>query len=101
MTLRVRPEAKTDITDAARWYEARQPNLGASFVEEVHVAFGRIEAGPLRYAIAHGSLRRAFVRRFPFSIYFDLDGSDIVIFAVLHQRRAKEVLDLRLPSETG
>lgn len=95
MMLLVRPEAALDLADAARWYEARQPGLGAVFVEEVDSAFKRIEAGPLRYASAHGSLRRAFVRRFPFAVYFDLDGTDIIVFAVLHQRRRKDILDLR------
>lgn len=54
MTLRVRPEAAEDIWDAARWYEARQPGLGSSFVEEVSAVFERIEtarcATPLRTA---------------------------------------------------
>jgi hypothetical protein len=60
MRLRVRPEAFADILDTARWYEARRAGLGAAFVEEVHAAFGRIEAGPLRYAVVHGAFRRAF-----------------------------------------
>lgn len=97
MTLRVRPEAAEDIWDAARWYEARQPGLGSSFVEEVSAVFERIETGPLRYAIAHRTLRRALVRRFPFAVYFGLDDTDAVIFAVLHQRRSRSVLSARLP----
>jgi plasmid stabilization system protein ParE len=95
MTLRVRPEAITDIADAARWYEDRQLDLGSSFVEEVNAVFRRIEAGPHRYAVAYATLRRALVRRFPFAVYFSLDGDDIIVFGVLHQRRAKEMLDLR------
>jgi plasmid stabilization system protein ParE len=101
MTLRVRPEAVADIVDAARWYETRGVGLGVSFVEEVHAAFERIEAGPLRYAVVHASFRRAFVRRFPFSVYFDLQDADIVVLAVLHQRRAKAVLGRRTTPDDG
>lgn len=72
MTLRVRPEAVADIVDAARWYETHGVGLGVSFVEEVHAAFERIEAGPLRYAVVHASFRRAFVRRFPFSVFISI-----------------------------
>lgn len=97
MTLRVRPEAAEDIEDAALWYEARQPDLGPSFVEEINAVFERVEAGPLRYPVAHHAFRRALVRRFPFAVYFGLDGADVVVFAVLHQRRARSLLRARLP----
>ena len=30
-----RPEVEEDVFEAASWYEARQPGLGAAFVEEV------------------------------------------------------------------
>lgn len=42
MTLRVRPEARADILDAARWYEDRQPGLGEAFVGEIDAVFHRI-----------------------------------------------------------
>ncbi len=31
----IRPEVEQDVAEAADWYEARQPGLGAEFVEEV------------------------------------------------------------------
>lgn len=30
-----RPEVEQDVANGATWYEARQPGLGAEFVEEV------------------------------------------------------------------
>lgn len=96
MTLRVRPEAVTDIAEAALWYQARQAELGAALVDEVDAAFARIERGPLRYAAVHGPLRRALVRRFPYAVYFDLDGGDVVVLAVLHQHRDGRVLSRRI-----
>jgi len=32
MTLRIRPEARVDLLDAARWYEDRETGLGAALV---------------------------------------------------------------------
>lgn len=84
MTLRLRPE------EASAWYEARQPGLGEAFVEEVGAALDRIEDGPLRYPAAHGPLRRALLRRFPFSVYFEAEGTSVIVVAILHQRRSKE-----------
>jgi hypothetical protein len=46
MTLRVRPEARVDIFDAAQWYEDREPGLGMAFIAEIDAAFQRIDLGP-------------------------------------------------------
>lgn len=95
MTLRLRPEAISDIIDAARWYEERQPGLGAAFVEEVDRLLVRVADAPFRYPPARATLRRAIVGRFPYAVYFGLDPVGVVIFAVLHQRRDQNVLDER------
>ena len=70
MTLRVRPEARADILDAARWYEDREPGLGAALVAEVEAIFQRVERGPLRYRFAYRGLRIALSHRFPYAAYF-------------------------------
>lgn len=38
---------------------------------------------------------------FHFSIYFDLEGADVIVFAVLHQRRTRDLLDLRRGGKSG
>ena len=101
MTFRVRPEARADIFDAAQWYEDREPGLGVAFIAEIDAAFQRIELGPERYTSIHRQLRRVLVRRFPYAVYFGVDAADIVIFAVLHQRRAPKILDDRLDHPSG
>lgn len=87
MTLRIGPDARRDIEDTVRWYEDREAGLGAQVIGEIDAAFGRIEAGPERYPVNYRGLRRALVHRFPYAIYFTEIGNDIVVIAVLHQRR--------------
>ena len=70
VTLRVRPEAKADMLEAARWYEQREVGVGIALVAEVEALFQRIEHGPARYRLAYGALRRALTRRFPYAVYF-------------------------------
>ena len=96
MTLRLRPEAQSDMLEAAHWYEDREPGLGSVLIAAIDDALVRIEAGPLRYPKRHKRLRRALVQRFPYSIFFDFDGADVVVFAVWHQSRATKILDDRL-----
>jgi plasmid stabilization system protein ParE len=51
--------------------------------------------------LIYRQLRRVLVRRFPYAVYFGVDAADIVIFAVLHQRRAPKILDDRLDHPSG
>ena len=96
MTLRVRPEARADILDAARWYNEREVGLGASFISQVEAVFLRIERGSLRFRIAYRGLRVALSHRFPYAVYFAPEGDDVIVFAVLHHRRDRDVLDKRI-----
>ena len=95
MTLRIRPEALDDIRAAMAWYDGREPELGAAFLAEADALFQRIDASPQHYPQVHGPLCRALMRRFPYTVYFAFEGDGVVIFAVLHQRRDRGVLDTR------
>ena len=101
MTLRVRPEARADILDATHWYEGRQGGLGSHLVAEIDAVLRRIEQGPKRFRKAHGELRIALIHRFPYAVYFSEQAGDIVVFAVLHQRRDRAVLDERVQDSNG
>ncbi len=81
------PEARDDIADTYPWYEERVPGLGIEFLgcfEEVILSVQRF---PLRHPVVHEGYRRAVLRRFPYSVYYELDGNQIVVHAVFHQAR--------------
>jgi toxin ParE1/3/4 len=88
----VRPEALRDVAAAARWYNKQEKGLGWDFLGEIEAVFNRIEKGSKRYRLRYGVARKALCRRFPYAIYFRIDGPDTVILAVLHQRRNLEPL---------
>ena len=96
MTLRVRPEARDDMLDAARWYAERSKELGQDFIAQAEATFRRIEQGPARYRLAYGRIRKALTLRFPYAVYYAQEDDDIVVFAVLHQRRSDDFLKDRL-----
>jgi plasmid stabilization system protein ParE len=95
MSLLVRPEARHDILSAMNWYETRELGLGAQFLAEVDAVFERIVKRPESYAKTHGPFRRALMRRFPFATYFKSQDDNLIVFAVLHQRLDRGVLDRR------
>jgi plasmid stabilization system protein ParE len=93
--LLVRPEAQLDITEAARWYDSRESELGTRFVNQMRDTLKQVADNPLRFPIVGHEVRRAILQRFPYSIYF-INATDLVaIIAVLHQHRRPDALQAR------
>lgn len=92
-------DAEGDIREAFEWYEGHEPNLGLSFVEDLDVIFSRIADAPHHFPVVYRGLRRALLKRFPYSVYFLETGDDISIVAVLSQRRNPGVWIERVDEE--
>ena len=87
----VRPLAESDIDEAARWYEKRQPGLGLRFLDAVDQVCHRVRAAPMQFPLVHTDLRRALLHTFPYALYFRLIDDSVTVFAVLHLRRDPRV----------
>jgi plasmid stabilization system protein ParE len=81
------PAADRDVEAAFAWYENECTGLGIDFLAELRVAYARIVEGPLKYRDQRSGVRRALLRRFPYAVYFSLEGNAIVVLAVLHAHR--------------
>src|SRR5688572_23343093 len=97
MTLAVfyRHIAWHEFDAAANWYEARKPGLGAEFVAEIDHAVLLAAETPRRFPIMHRDIRCVRVRRFPYSVFFKVEPTRIVVLAVFHARRDPIVLRQR------
>lgn len=81
------PEADLDVESAYEWYENERSGLGLEFLHELRAMYDRIVAGPLKYQAVGSGVRRALLRRFPYGVYFGIEGATIVVVAVLHAAR--------------
>lgn len=86
--VRLRPEAERDLAAAASWYEQQRAGLGQEFLDEFVVMKDRLSDTPLIWPIVHRSTHRALLNRFPFGVYFRIDGAAVVIVAVMHGSRS-------------
>jgi len=86
MSFRIRstPQTDADIEAAFDWYESELAGLGMEFLDELRTAYARIEENPLKYEIQKWDIRRALTRRFPYAVYFMIEGSDVVVLAVMN-----------------
>lgn len=83
----VRRQAKADIRDAARWYERQRGGLGRAFVQQIDALLDRIRLNPMQHQIVHREVRRALPRRFPYGVFYRIDGSEVLVFAVVDLHR--------------
>ena len=81
------PEAESDITDALVWYRKRSVLAAVGFRVEVFGAIDRIGEAPLSWPIDEFGNRQFVLRRFPFSVVYDVEGRTVTILAVAHHRR--------------
>lgn len=89
--IKILPSALDEIEEAATWYEARQPALGAKFTRDVRVAINALPRNALIHRIRQRDLqvRWCYPRRFPYRIVYRLTEEVITIVAVLHASRSE------------
>lgn len=91
------PEAGRDVMEAAAWYEGRAVGLGDGFLSSLDATLQNMRRNPKAFPLFHGSYRRAFVRRFPYCVFFELAGATIKIYSVAHTSRHPSIVLERLP----
>ena len=89
MSLQVllRPDAEADLIEARDWYEAKQEGLGDEFLTCVEAAIARAARVPDENPRAHGEVRRVLIRRFPYGVFYLVEGGALLVLAVAHVRR--------------
>ena len=82
------PDARAELRAAVAYYEQQRPGLGRDLQREVERAITRIQQHPQVFP-QHNEvgLRKCFVRRFPYTIFYLELSDQIWIAAVAHQRR--------------
>ena len=83
----VRRQAKADIREAARWYERQRVGLGRAFVQQTDALLDLIRLNPKQYQVVYREVRRGIPRRFPYGVFYRIEGSEILVFAVVDLHR--------------
>jgi len=65
-------------------YEEGGPHLADEFEREIERAIRLIAEAPARWPAYQKNYRRVLVRRFPFSLIYQIRATDIVVLAVAH-----------------
>jgi plasmid stabilization system protein ParE len=69
------------------WYEQQRPGLGTEFAAACHSALAVIRDRPHVFRLVHGDVRRVLLRRFPYAIFYRYREAELLVVAVMHERR--------------
>ena len=87
MQVRLLPEAEKELLEAAEWYSQQAVGLDYEFIRCIDEATARIGRTPLMFPIIYRDRRRIIVKRFPYSIIFDVMEDEVLIYAIFHFSR--------------
>ena len=89
--------AKTDLSDASKWYEKQQKDLGKRFLNEMKEGFEVICKNPVAFQIRYDNIRIYFTKIFPYGIHYQYitDKNEIHIKAVFHTARNSQIWEQR------
>jgi plasmid stabilization system protein ParE len=77
-------EVGQDLSAAYSWYNERRIGLGEEFLTCVDACIQSICRRPELSPVVYKNFRRALVRRFPYSVFYEYVGGTVVVYAVFH-----------------
>jgi plasmid stabilization system protein ParE len=91
--------ARRELEEAALWYEEQLPGLGDAFVGELEQVFEQLSELPLSGPPFRGRLRHRPLFTFPYRVVYAVRGDDVLVLAIMHQRRGPRYMAERLGGE--
>ena len=95
----VRPAAELEITTAFEWYELQREGLGLEFLNAVEATLALIRRSPLMFPVVYRDIRRALLRKFPYSLYYIASSPVTRVIACVHARQSPRRWQDRSESE--
>ncbi len=82
------PEAQAEYDAALAWYQARSPRAASRFEGEVERTLGLIGTSPEMFPNYDDKHRFAVLRRFPYSVVYQVQPGQVSVIAVAHSSRS-------------
>lgn len=86
-TIVYKPLAQLEAAEAYQWYSQPDIGMGDAFLFELERTDHFVSDNPHLYPKVDGEIRRANLSRFPFSLFYVIDGEVVNILSCFHQYR--------------
>ncbi len=87
MTIKILPAANEDLINGYRFYEQQQQGVGDYFLDSLFADIDSLVIYHGVHPVFFHHYHRMLAKRFPFAIYYTIEGDDIVIYAILDCRQ--------------
>jgi plasmid stabilization system protein ParE len=87
MLFRITAAAEQELDEAVDWFHQQQDGLQLRFLDEFRSTLARIQVQPEIYQELKPGIRRALMRRFPYSVIYEISEDALLILAIGHQHR--------------
>jgi plasmid stabilization system protein ParE len=81
-------EAQGDYDSALAWYQSRSPQAAAKFEAEMDRVLGLISSNPDLFPEYDDNHRFAVLRRYPYSVGYQVQPGQVYVIAVAHSSRS-------------
>lgn len=85
--IEIRPLASIEIIEAYDWYEAQREGLGTEFLNELEDFYNSLLRNPHAYSYNEEPVRQGRIKRFPYTVVYEIFDSSIVIYSVFMIRQ--------------
>ena len=86
-SVRYKPAAAAEVANAIAWYGQSQVNQAEAFVRDLERTETHLTSCPELYPRVEGEIRRAVMRRFPYSVFYVIEQDLVVVLACMHQHQ--------------
>ena len=96
MNISILDPATDDLAEGFWFYESKEYGLGNYFLDTIYAEIDSLEISAGIHPIYDPPYHLMISDRFPFSVYYIVDGDDVFIEAIIDQRRNPEWVSERL-----
>jgi plasmid stabilization system protein ParE len=83
----VKEQAEEHLSETTLWYERQQVGLGMAFLGEWESTIEYISNHAESCAIKYKQFRHAMLKRFPYIVAYEIEGSRVIIYALIYAGR--------------
>ncbi len=96
MQVHITRAAESDLLNGFDFYERQQSGIGEYFLDSLFADIDALMLSGGIHAKPDGHLHRALAKRFPFAIYYTIEGGTVTVIAVLDCRQDPASITERL-----
>ncbi|HHJ38225.1 MAG: hypothetical protein AXA67_00975 [Methylothermaceae bacteria B42] len=101
MRIKLSSTAEQQLLSGYHFYEGQSEGLGDYFLNSLMADIDSLQIYAGVHAIHFGKYHRLLAKRFPYSIYYRIENGNVLVFAVLDNRRNPEWIKDQLRADNN